>query len=144
MQTSYGGTSTPGNLAGIGLDGILLIHFLNALERLQIYLGESSGEDEESRFFKVNLQFQYLLHLLPREKQKRINNLVDERYRELKESKEYKGEFTPMYIARMQIITGILEYLNTTLDLTHEDIVASLTPRARDHAISTGEVLEIA
>lgn len=143
MQTSYGGTSTPGNFTGMSLDGIFLIHFLNALERLQIYLGESTGEDEEGRFIKVNLQFQYLLHLLPRDNQKRINKLVDDRALELKENKEYGGTYAPLYIARMQIITEIVGYLTSSLDLVHEDVVAALTPRARDHAISTGEVIEI-
>lgn len=143
MQTPYGGTATPGNFTGIGLDGILLIHFLNALERLQVYLGEGSGEEEEPRFNKVNLQFQYLLHLLPRDTQAKVIRLVDEKERQLKDSREYSGEYTPMYLARMQIITEILGYLTSSLDLIHEDVVASLTPRARDHAISTGEVLEI-
>lgn len=145
MQMSYSGTSTPGNFTGMSLDGIFLIHFLNALERLQNYLGEGGGgeEQEEERWNKVNLQFQYLLHLLPHDKQRHINKLVDDRALELRESKEYKGVYTPMYLSQMVIITEIVGYLTSSLDLVHEDIVAALTPRARDHAISTGEVLEI-
>jgi len=143
MQTSYGGGSTPGNFTGMSLDGIFLLHFLNALERLQVYLGEGTGDNEEDRWMKVNLQFQYLLHLLPRDKQKRINKLVDDRERELRENKEYSGTYTPMYLARMQIITEIVGYLTSSLDLVHEDVVAALTPRSRDHAVSSGEVIEI-
>lgn len=142
MQAAYSGTSGPGNFTGLSLDGIFLLHFLQALDRLQVYLGEG-GEDEEQRWMRVNLQFQYCLHLLPRDKQERINNLVDERERELKQSKDYSGTYTPMYLARMQIVTEIVGYLTASLDLVHEDIIASLTPKAKEHAIAAGEVIQI-
>lgn len=126
----------------MSLDGIFLLHFLQALDRLQVYLGEG-GEDEEQRWMRVNLQFQYCLHLLPRDKQDEINRLVDAREQELKRSKVYSGAYTASYIARMLIVTEIVGYLTSSLDLVHEDIIASLTPRAKEHAISAGEAIQI-
>lgn len=142
MQAAYSGLSGSGNFTGMSLDGIFLLHFLQALDRLQVYLGEG-GEDEEQRWMRVNLQFQYCLHLLPRDKQDEINRLVDAREQELKRCRVYSGAYTASYIARMLIVTEIVGYLTASLDLVHEDIIASLTPRAKEHAISAGEAIQI-
>ena len=142
MQSSISGSSNLGNFTGLSLDGIFLLHFLQALERLQVYLGEGGG-DEGDRWMRVSLQFEYIKHLLPKEVQQKVHKLVDEREQELKVSKEYKGEYAPLYVARMQIVSETVGYLTASLDLTHEDIVASLTPRAREHATGADEVIEL-
>ena len=142
MQTAYSGASGSGNFTGLSLDGIFLLHFLQALDRLQSYLGEGSGE-EETRWMKVNLQFQYLIHLLPRETQVRVNKLVEAKERELKVNREIGGEYAPLYISRMEIVTEVVTYLTNSLDLVHDDIIASLTPRAKEHAVADWEVIDL-
>jgi len=142
MQTAYNEGATPGNFTGMSLDGLFLLHFLQALDRLQQYLGDS-GTDEEGRWMRVNLQFQYLCHLLPRDIQAKVSKMVDAKEQELKQSKEVGGEYAPLYISRMEIITEVVMYLTASLDLVHEDIIAALTPKARDHAISSGEEIQL-
>jgi hypothetical protein len=133
--------NSPSSFTGMSLDGIFLIHFLNALERLQIYLGESP--DEESRWAKVNPQFEYLLALLPPDTQKKINKAVVDREAELRASGEVSGDYAPQIIGRMQIVTGIVVYLTNSLDLVHEDIIGALTPEARNQAIRSTEVINV-
>ena len=142
MQTSSNGITGSGTFTGLSLDGIFLIHFLNALERLQIILGEG-GTDEEARWIKANLQFEYLKALLPVKMQEKVDKVILEREAELRKKKEVSGEYAPQYLARMRIVTEITAYLTQSLDLTHDDIIACLTPEARAHAIRTCEVVEL-
>jgi hypothetical protein len=124
--------------SGITLQGQLLEHFLLAMERLQddLKIPKSKGQDgslnDNERYEAFMLQVEYLLHLLPDEDlQDDARDLISDRLKKYTKAGIYPSKRQAEYAANMSVITKIMAFLNSGLDLIHDDIAAPLTQRAR-------------
>jgi hypothetical protein len=125
------------SLGGTSLEGLFLLHFLQALQKLQESMRD--GEDPEARWEWFNLQVMYILHLIPdRDKQSEILELIDKKEAEYRQNKTYSGQYTAGYMARLEVVTGVIIYLSNSLDLVNDDIIGAMTHKAERAAYSKG------
>ena len=120
--------------SGQSLQSQLLEHFLRAFERVEdTFLIPDKDGDDSQRWETFTLQIEYVLHLLPDDvDQDAVRKIIDEKIEEFE--RRYSGARYARYIAHMSAITESLNFLNSGLDLIHDDIVAPLTERARQQS----------
>jgi hypothetical protein len=133
MQNPTNPTRSSGS-SGQSLQSQLLEHFLRAFERVEdTFLIPDKDGDDSQRWETFTLQIEYVLHLLPDDvDQDAVRKIIDEKIEEFE--RRYSGARYARYIAHMSAITESLNFLNSGLDLIHDDIVAPLTERARQQS----------
>jgi hypothetical protein len=119
-------------VVGLSLESIFLLHHVDALQRLEniITMSELS---EEARSSMLAMQSAYLLHLLPdREKQNEILQATQAYEKQLKAIDKNLSDSLLLVHCTFYIVTSIIQYLNSALDLIHEDIIGAVG----DHVIT--------
>lgn len=108
---------------GTNIETAFLMHYLTALDRLQETF---ENPDTERPSLKFNLQLGYLLSLIPdRDRQFTIVTEMKQ-YRQQLEERGTCDEELDYYVGFF-IVTEIIKFLNSSLDLTHTDILGSVT-----------------
>lgn len=133
------GDSTP-ITTGTSLEGLFLLHFLQALTKLQESM---AGDDSEKRWEWFSLQTEYVKRLIPdRERQAEIQQMIDVKEAEYKKNKTYTGEYTAGYMARLEVVTEVIIFLTNSLDLVHDDVIGAMTSKAAREAYKQDGLLE--
>lgn len=133
MDISQAGNQQLQGTSTNSLEGLFLFHFLYSMTKLQEILTSPGYTDESERFAAFNLQSQYILHLIPdNDRRTHIADRIDEVEAELIKNKKFAGEYSNKYVARMLVVSEIVQYLTESLDLIHSDILGSITRKAAD------------
>ena len=119
---------------GTSVETLFLLHYLQALQKLQdTFLSPNAGdrgEDGNPRtcnppLHLFNLQLAYILALIPDHDRQ---NSIKAEMREYKQHLKTLGVKDDVidYHAGFYIVTEIIKFLNSSLDLTHTDIIGDV------------------
>jgi len=125
-------------VVGMSLESIFLLHHLDALQRLENII-TMPDLGMESKSSMLAMQSAYCLHLLPsRDQQKEILLATQAYENELRDIDKNLSDPMISIHCTFYIVTSIIQYLNSALDLTHEDIIGAVG----DHVIAMVEEQE--
>lgn len=130
-------------VVGMSLESLFLLHHLDALQRLEnIIIMPELGED--ARASMLAMQSAYLLHLLPdRDKQNEILKATQEYENELRDIEKTMNDSMLKIHSTFYIVTSIIQYLNSALDLTHEDIIGAVGDHVMELINETEKGMEL-
>ena len=121
---------------GTSLESLFLFHHLDALTRLENIITMPLSLEERSAL--ITLQVHYLLHLIPNDqKQQDILKRSIEAEEHLKTIREMEDQERHIS-AQFVIVTEVIKYLNSSMDIVHEDILGA----AGDNVLAAIEKME--
>ena len=108
------------------IQGLFLLHHLQALQRLEIILVDKEL-DEDERLAAVTRISEYLLSLIvDNDVRSRVAKTLKEKEEEIRNNPEYEKESNNILSARLTIVTELCRYLSASLDILHHDVLSSV------------------
>ena len=128
MEKTDNPTSSIDTMGGgaTSIQGLFLLHHLQALQRLEIILVDKDL-DEEDRIAGVTRMSEYLLSLIvDNEVRSRVAKTLKEKEEEIEKHPKYEKESDDLLAARLVIVTELCRYLSASLDILHHDVLSSV------------------